>query len=139
MSRRIFLISHALGLSLILAGMGMHTPSATAQEVDTAASDPAAASAVTLTATLSPSKDNTLFEELDGALSNGAGPYFFVGSTAQSSNTLRRGLIKFDVTGTVPSFATILSATLHLNMSQTATGPQPVRLHDVAPASFRSA
>jgi hypothetical protein len=84
---------------------------------------------VTIVATLSPSKDNTLFEELDGALSNGAGPYFFVGSTAQASNTLRRGLIKFDITSTIPSFATVVSATLHLNMSQTAAGPQPVRLH----------
>jgi hypothetical protein len=79
--------------------------------------------------TFSSSKDNTLYEELDGALSNGAGSYFFVGSTAQASNTLRRGLIKFDITSAIPSFATIVSATLRLAMSQTATGPQPVRLH----------
>lgn len=125
---RTLLISHALGLSLILAGL--HAPvAATSRAETTAASDPAAASVTTFTATFGPSKDNTLYEELDGALSNGAGPYFFVGSTNQASNTLRRGLIRFDITGTIPAFAAVVSATLHLTMSQTATGPQPVRLH----------
>jgi hypothetical protein len=123
-------ISHALGLSLMLMLSGLHTPAAAQKDVPAhSPSGSSAASAVTIVATLSPSKDNTLFEELDGALSNGAGPYFFVGSTAQSSNTLRRGLIRFDITSTIPSFATVVSATLHLNMSQTAAGPQPVRLH----------
>ncbi len=69
--------------------------------------------------TLSASKDNTLYESATGSLSNGAGNYFFVGRTGQLSNSIRRGVIAFDVAGAVPAGSTILSATLTLQMTRT--------------------
>lgn len=81
--------------------------------------------------TLTPTKDNTLYESATGALSNGAGSYFFAGRTGQISGSIRRGLIAFDVAGSVPSGATILSVTLTLNMSKTPSGAQSVSLHRV--------
>lgn len=71
-------------------------------------------------------KDNTLYEDAAGAFSNGAGEYFFVGRTKQ--NQIRRGLIAFDLTGTIPSNAIIDSVKLKLFMMQTIAGPQPVQL-----------
>jgi hypothetical protein len=84
-----------------------------------------------LSATLSSIADNTLYEDPGGLLSNGAGAYFFVGRTNQSSNSIRRGLIKFDVASGLPPTATIVGATLYLTMTQTIAGPQPVALHRV--------
>lgn len=75
--------------------------------------------------------DNTLYEEADGLLSNGAGEYFFVGRTGQVSNSLRRGLIRFDVAGSLPTGAIIQSATLYLTASATKGGPQTIELHRV--------
>jgi hypothetical protein len=78
---------------------------------------------------LSSSKDNTLYEDAGGALSNGAGQYFFVGRTTQGANSIRRGLIAFDIAGTIPPGSIIVSATLRLNMSRTSAVPEPVELH----------
>ncbi|MCP4246795.1 MAG: hypothetical protein GY778_07075, partial [bacterium] len=42
-------------------------------------------------------KDNTLYEDSLGALSNGAGIYLFTGRTDVAANgKLRRGLVAFD-------------------------------------------
>ncbi len=80
--------------------------------------------------TIGASKDNTLYEDATGALSNGAGGSFFVGRVNLTGQTLiRRGLIAFDVAGNVPTGATILSLTLRLNMSQTISGTQTIALH----------
>ena len=76
---------------------------------------------------LSPSRDNTLYEDETGSLSNGAGEHFFVGST--DMEMIRRGVIAFDVAGGIPEGSTILSATLKLNMSKSNTGVQPIALH----------
>lgn len=79
--------------------------------------------------TLAPSKDNTLYEDAAGALSNGAGIYFFVGRTLQPDGaSLRRGLLAFDIAGNVPAGSTIDSATLTLHMSITIAGAQTVEL-----------
>lgn len=78
---------------------------------------------------LSPSKDNTLYQSAAGDLSNGAGSYFFAGTTAQES--IRRGLIAFDVAAAVPAGSTILSAALRLHMSRTAAAAEPVSVHRV--------
>ena len=43
---------------------------------------------------LSPVKDNTLYETVDGAVSNGAGAWTFIGLTTQG---LRRSIVAFDV------------------------------------------
>jgi hypothetical protein len=74
-------------------------------------------------------KDNTLYESSTGALSNGAGEYFFAGRSG--SGDRRRGLLFFDIAGNVPAGATINSATLRLNMSRTTSGSQLVGLHRV--------
>jgi hypothetical protein len=68
---------------------------------------------------ISADKDNTLIQTADGSLSNGAGQNFFVGRTNQGSGYLRRGVIAFDIAGSIPSGALIQSVTLTLNMSKT--------------------
>ena len=87
---------------------------------------PASADTVTIPA----SRDNTLYESASGSVSNGAGPTMFAGRNASASNFLRRGLLRFDVAGSVPAGSTITSVTLTLNMSQAATpGGQTIELH----------
>jgi hypothetical protein len=82
--------------------------------------------------TISASKDNTLIEDSTGSLSNGAGPVFHAGRvSATGQGTIRRGLIAFDVAGSIPPGATIQSVVLTLNMSQTNSGAQTVGLHRV--------
>jgi hypothetical protein len=68
---------------------------------------------------ITPSKDNTLYQydPADGDKSNALGLHFFVGATAMSE--LRRGVIAFDIAGSVPPGSTILAVTLSLNMSRT--------------------
>ncbi|MGH7454003.1 MAG: DNRLRE domain-containing protein [bacterium] len=79
--------------------------------------------------TISAGKDNTLYESTTGAFSNGAGQYFFVGTTARAE--LRRGLLMFDIASKIPAGATINSVTLRLNMSRTISGAQFIKLHRV--------
>lgn len=79
-------------------------------------------------ATLQASKDNTLYEYFEGLFSNGAGEYIFAGRNNQSSDTIRRALIAFDVAA-LPAGSTINSATLTLNMSMTSAGPMNVSIH----------
>lgn len=74
-----------------------------------------------------PTRDNTLYEQTDGLVSNGMGSFFFVGNT--DSFSIRRGLLYFDLTTTVPSGSTINSVTLTLYMSKTMAGPQQISLH----------
>ena len=86
-------------------------------------------SATAITVQLSAAKDNTLFENASGGLSNGNGVGLFAGRTAQFANTLRRALIMFDVAASVPESATINSATLTLNVTAAASGtPRTVEL-----------
>lgn len=75
------------------------------------------------------SKDNTLYQQVSGVLSNGAGMSFFAGNSG--ANEIRRGLIAFDIQAGVPHGATITGATLRLHMSQTASGAQTVALRRV--------
>lgn len=74
-------------------------------------------------------KDNTLFQNPFGAISNGAGPGMFAGNTATGS--MRRALVAFDIAGAIPAGATIRSAELRLEMDMTASGPIPISLHTV--------
>ena len=78
---------------------------------------------------LGASKDNTLYESLNGTISNGAGQHLFAGMTVGGS--VRRCVIEFDIAGSIPAGATIDSVTLSLNMSRTVTGPVNVGLHTV--------
>ena len=80
--------------------------------------------------TLSASKDNSLFENPDGVISNGAGEYLFVGKTLEASSFLRRALIAFDLSS-IPTGAIITKVDLTLNMSRTIVGAFDVDLHRV--------
>ena len=81
---------------------------------------------------ISSSKDNTLYEDVNGGLSNGAGDHIFAGTTGGGSgNAIRRGLLAFDVAGNIPAGANIISVTLSLNMSRSISGNQTVTLHKV--------
>jgi hypothetical protein len=75
--------------------------------------------------TLNPSKDNTLFEDSIGGLSNGAGAYMFVGET-RSANT-RRGVLAFDL-GPIPAGSIIDSVTLRIHCSRSASAGRTVQL-----------
>lgn len=83
-----------------------------------------------LTITLAASRDNTLFEHPTGALSSGAGEHLFAGRTGQGNNSLRRGLIAFDLSS-IPTGSKIISVSLKLNMSMTIAGSQSITLYRV--------
>lgn len=85
---------------------------------------------------ISPSKDNTLYEvqvpkapQGDGFLSNGIGQHLFAGRTTQETGTLRRALVAFDIAAAIPAGATVNSVTLEMTMTQTISGDEPVSLH----------
>jgi hypothetical protein len=79
---------------------------------------------------ITPTKDNTLYESPTGGTSNGAGQHLFVGQT--SGGSMRRALVAFDIAGQIPAGATIVSATLQLQMSKTNAGAEPIGLHKVS-------
>lgn len=66
-----------------------------------------------ITAELTPSKDNTLYETIDGSTSNGAGNRVFIGKNA--NNALRRAVLEFDLTD-LPVTAVIESVQLDLTV-----------------------
>jgi hypothetical protein len=81
---------------------------------------------------LTPLADNTLYQVSTAPpsqqLSDGAGQHFYVGEIKQTTNPLRRGAIKFDLSA-VPVGSTITSVTLTLNMSKTVSGAEDIALH----------
>ena len=80
---------------------------------------------------VTPDKDNTLYEDSEGVLTNGAGDYLFAGRVAQrQSGRIRRALISFDLQA-IPAGANITAVTLRLNMSRSISGSQTVTLHRV--------
>ena len=76
-----------------------------------------------------PSKDNTLYEydPAEGDHSNGAGFHFFAGENGMGE--LRRGVLAFDIAGTIPAGSTITAVSLTMNMSMTPAGAKTVELH----------
>jgi hypothetical protein len=72
------------------------------------------------TVTLVAVRDNTLLESSLGAASNGAGDNFFAGLNAHGER--RRGLVAFDVAGSIPAGASIDSVALTLHLSRTNPG-----------------
>ncbi|MCI0439188.1 MAG: DNRLRE domain-containing protein [Chloroflexi bacterium] len=77
-------------------------------------------------ASLSPVKDNTIYQE-NSRLSNAVGSHFFAGSN--NDGAARRALIAFDVAGQIPAGSTITRVELSLNMSRSESGPQNVAAH----------
>jgi urease beta subunit len=108
-----------------LSAGGRNVVLADAQGIGTITNDDTGLPSVTL----APLKDNTLIEDASGLLSNGAGS-IFVGQNA-NGNLVRRGLLEFDIAGSVPAGATITGATLTMYVTQTQVGDQPVELHKV--------
>ena len=78
---------------------------------------------------LNPIKDNALYESPEGSVSNGAGGHLFSGRNNEGD--IRRALVAFDIAGSIPPGATIMSVSLQLRMSRTAGGPERVSLHKV--------
>ncbi len=85
---------------------------------------PASASEALLGAT----RDTTLYAE-SGNESNGSGIHFFSGTNGMGQN--RRGLVYFDIAGSVPPGSTITGVELRLYMSKTNAGAHDIRLHRV--------
>lgn len=75
----------------------------------------AAADVVTLT----PSKDNTLYENATGALSNGKGASLFAVRT--DDGELRRALVAFDIANAIQAGSHILSVDLAMTVSRVAS------------------
>lgn len=81
---------------------------------------------------ISPTKDNTLYEDSTGSFSNGAGEYFFVGRIGTGGGGLiRRGVLAFDLAGNIPAGSNVTAVTLTLNMSRTSNAAQAVSLNRV--------
>jgi hypothetical protein len=89
----------------------------------------AASSARAAIINLTPSKDNTLYEfdPAESDHSNGAGFHFFAGENGMGE--LRRGVLAFDIAGSVPPGSTITAVSLSMNMSMTPAGALTVELH----------
>lgn len=77
------------------------------------------------------SRDNTLIENSMGELSNGLGSAFFVGRTNQNSDSIRRGLIAFDIVDQIPAGSTITEVKLILNLERTPSEEESIELHRV--------
>ena len=81
---------------------------------------------------LEPVKDNTIFLETQGVLSNGAGNFFIAGrSGSMTSTEFKRALIEFDVAGALPAGAVVTGATFTLHMRMTSGGAHPVEMRRV--------
>jgi hypothetical protein len=77
--------------------------------------------------TLTPFKDNTLYEYPEGDFSNGQGGSIFVGKTgANDGFNLRRGLIAFDIASAIPAGSIISNVTLTMFLAQSSPDPNPV-------------
>ena len=75
------------------------------------------------------SKDNTLFEDPNGELSNGSGQHMFVGLSGPFVVILRRAVMAFDIASAVPAGATITNVELRLNVSASLLDNQSLELH----------
>ncbi len=72
-------------------------------------------------------QDATLYEQDDGLRANGSGEHLFIGMT--NSREKRRALVAFDVAGSVPAGATIVSTRLVLSLSRTRAEDEPSEVH----------
>jgi hypothetical protein len=99
----------------------------------------ATSQAVAATVALSPSKDNSLIQRTDpnAQLSNAQGD-MVVGRTGQDGSgpstptiSIRRGLVAFNVAGSVPAGATITGVTLTMRETTGMNGDRQIELHRV--------
>jgi glucose/arabinose dehydrogenase len=72
-----------------------------------------------------PVRDNTLYEDPEGDLSNGSGQYLFMGMTDQADGiNLRRSVLVFDLSQ-IPPNAAIDSVEVRFEINQAPNGAQP--------------
>lgn len=71
-------------------------------------------------------KDNTLYENDNGGVSNGAGEFMFSGRTTRFG--VRRAVLSFDL-GPIPAGSTIDSVSLQLHVSRSRSGAELMDLH----------
>jgi hypothetical protein len=83
-------------------------------------------SAMAETVSIEASQDNTLYEDSQGTLSNGAGRFLFAGKTINFG--VRRAVLAFKDLGTVPAGASISSVKLHLYVSKENAPETTVRV-----------
>lgn len=96
----------------------------------------ASASSLTLSATLNPVQWNTLIESTSASnqLTTGQGD-IYVGRTNQAASvSIRRGLIEFNIAGSIPSDATITGGSLTMCDVLGSNGSQTISLYDVLQA-----
>lgn len=67
------------------------------------------------------SRDNVLYENSEGALSNGEGEFLFVGRNNQVQNSKRRSVVRFDVAAHLPPSAWVAGAELALYLDKTSS------------------
>ena len=89
----------------------------------------AATETAALTLPAAPRRDNTLYENATGAVSNGAGEHFFAGTTATGAK--RRGVVAFQIPASVPPGTKVDSVAVVLFLSRTQPGTRRVGLHRV--------
>ncbi len=77
--------------------------------------------------TLTSSKDNTLYEDAGGALSNGAGEHCFTGK--KNNGKIDRAVMAYDIAGSIPAGSVINSVSLTLTLSRESSDAQEVTLH----------
>ncbi|MEM9302905.1 MAG: DNRLRE domain-containing protein [Pseudomonadota bacterium] len=79
------------------------------------------------TVEIAPTRDNTLYEDSNGALSNGAGSHIFVGRI--QSGGLRRAVLAFDDLSAIPEGAEIVDASITLQMNRSIVGDVRITAH----------
>lgn len=78
--------------------------------------------AIGATIVVTPIKDNTLYEDAQGDISNGAGQFLFAGKTGFNDGIrLRRALLAFDLSS-IPAGSTIDSVSLTMFLSKSSPG-----------------
>ena len=120
----------SLGLLLAVGRLWVMSPAPSAAQ----AAGNGAPQGQMMMVTLTPSKDNTLYDP-DGTLSNGQGPNFFAGRTGGNppnppGGRVLRSVMAFDIAGSgIPAGSTINSVSLRLNVSSAQVGSRNVELH----------
>lgn len=78
------------------------------------------------TVQLTPSKDNTLYENATGPRSNGAGPALYAGKTGPNNqNQLLRAVLAFDLSA-IPAGSAIDSASLTVRLTKAPAGAESI-------------
>lgn len=78
------------------------------------------------TVTLNPAKDNGIYQDANGAISNGGGSDMIAGNTNRGE--VRRGILQFDLSA-IPATATIETVRLEVAVAKASNAPRTITLH----------